>query len=463
MLNITLSILASAAPAGISPSVDLIAAVGQAATGADGLPIVTLNYPFTNGKGEVGFTGAINNGTSIEHFVWFDGGVTWRNGDEDTLTLSGAESTMGISDAGDFAYSPSYGGLDAIWTQAGPILVEDDLAPDVADRYITSLDRPMMLPDGRTTFVAGLADAPGTTTLLRSLYEWDGSTFTTLMTAGDLIGGIPIQPAAGIGFDYHRSDNGAHLIGFVLLDTGSTNDDGAVHVDGQLIARENHPLFKGSAEDWDNFDSVSINNDGRYVFSGDTAGPTESDEFIAVDGAIALREGMMIAGETLGGNVLGASINNLDNVLHAWQTGTGEAVFLSDADDLAGTAERLIGTGDLIDTDNDGIGDHTVTDIESNTTLGPAFSLGEDGFAYVTVDLQAATGGSFRAVIRLDAFSNSACLAADVDLSGVVDFNDLLSVLAAWGDCLQCPEDITEDGVVGFDDLLAVLANWGPC
>ena len=51
---------------------------------------------------------------------------------------------------------------------------------------------------------------------------------------------------------------------------------------------------------------------------------------------------------------------------------------------------------------------------------------------------------------------------ADIDDSGVVDFADLLAVLAAWGN-KGGPEDLDGNGVVDFGDLLIVLAAWGPC
>ena len=52
---------------------------------------------------------------------------------------------------------------------------------------------------------------------------------------------------------------------------------------------------------------------------------------------------------------------------------------------------------------------------------------------------------------------------ADVNGDGVVNIDDLFSVLAAWGPCDACPEDINDDGVVNIDDIFAVLAEWGPC
>lgn len=51
----------------------------------------------------------------------------------------------------------------------------------------------------------------------------------------------------------------------------------------------------------------------------------------------------------------------------------------------------------------------------------------------------------------------------DVDINGVVDFSDLLALLAAWGPCEGCPEDIDGNGAVDFGDVIVLLAGWGPC
>ena len=53
------------------------------------------------------------------------------------------------------------------------------------------------------------------------------------------------------------------------------------------------------------------------------------------------------------------------------------------------------------------------------------------------------------------------CL-ADVNGDGVVDVQDLLLLLAAWG-ATSGPEDINGDGVVDVQDLLILLGTWGPC
>ena len=74
---------------------------------------------------------------------------------------------------------------------------------------------------------------------------------------------------------------------------------------------------------------------------------------------------------------------------------------------------------------------------------------------------------------ELDAGTNPAdpndppALAGDVTKNGVVDVDDLLAVINAWGQCEErepCPADIMPigggDGVVDVDDLLMVINNW---
>ena len=55
---------------------------------------------------------------------------------------------------------------------------------------------------------------------------------------------------------------------------------------------------------------------------------------------------------------------------------------------------------------------------------------------------------------------------ADLGGDGSVGFDDLQTLLQAWGDCPaqgDCPADLGGDGSVGFDDLQTLLQAWGPC
>jgi len=77
------------------------------------------------------------------------------------------------------------------------------------------------------------------------------------------------------------------------------------------------------------------------------------------------------------------------------------------------------------------------------------------------------TGGGFYGVWdESDAtFSVTGGIDGDVNGDGVVNVEDLLQLLTAWGPCpdppAQCPEDINGDGAVNTADLLILLANWG--
>ena len=48
----------------------------------------------------------------------------------------------------------------------------------------------------------------------------------------------------------------------------------------------------------------------------------------------------------------------------------------------------------------------------------------------------------------------------DINGNGKVNTEDLLMLLAAWGNN-GGPEDINGDGIVNVEDLLLLLANWG--
>ena len=51
---------------------------------------------------------------------------------------------------------------------------------------------------------------------------------------------------------------------------------------------------------------------------------------------------------------------------------------------------------------------------------------------------------------------------ADISLDGMVDVNDVLALIGAWG-AAGGLADVNQDGVVDTVDLLLVLAAWGPC
>ena len=58
---------------------------------------------------------------------------------------------------------------------------------------------------------------------------------------------------------------------------------------------------------------------------------------------------------------------------------------------------------------------------------------------------------------------DSADCVADIDGDGVVEVDDLIILLSAWGPNPGHPADLDGDDVVDVDDLILVLSSWGPC
>jgi len=87
--------------------------------------------------------------------------------------------------------------------------------------------------------------------------------------------------------------------------------------------------------------------------------------------------------------------------------------------------------------------------IASDTDPGSVVEAGVDGVQMLLVDCE---GGA---------------VPGDIDGNGVVDVNDFLLMLGAWGDCPDpcppsCPADIDGNCSVDVNDFLILLANWTP-
>jgi hypothetical protein len=356
--------------------------------GGTGGVVSILGTPFTNGSGAPGFTGDVD---LNDDFVWYDTGIAWQNSSGLPTVLSGAETTSGVSGTGGFIYSPSTDGDDSVWTDSGLLAVENVQAPaQPAGTNSTFHSRPTMIPTGQAYWVAGLDPTGGTTSNARVLYtSTDGTpaTIASVLQSGDVVDGLTISSgSSGIMFDYDFSDDGSHHIHELDMDTGSTTDDGAIYVDGSLVARESLPNGSG-VDNWDNFDYQSINNSGDYFFTGDTDGNTATDEFIAYNGAISVREGDTIGGVVLATSMFirGVGINNPGHgavVLSA--NGTEHLFFTCDASDFIGVGQLILSVGDELDFDGNGTGDALVTDFNTSTH---GLTLDDSGVVFVELDI----------------------------------------------------------------------------
>ncbi len=65
--------------------------------------------------------------------------------------------------------------------------------------------------------------------------------------------------------------------------------------------------------------------------------------------------------------------------------------------------------------------------------------------------------------VQIVAVNPSSGVPGDANGDGMVNADDILAVISAWGPCPpgDCPADVNGDGAVNTDDLLLVIANWG--
>ena len=440
-------------------SADLIVLEGDVSGNST---IAGINAPFVNGLGQVGFNAILADKSAS---VWFDGAEVFNTTSLVPTTENvSIRSPMGVGNAGEFVFNPNIGSglsaVESIRNQSGEVLGEGNQAPGFATGFnITFLNGATMTDDGTSYWIAGLTDGVGgVSTASRALYRRnpDGS-IDLVITAGDAIDD-EIVSTGSFGVDYQFSrDNANSIIEVNAVATDGT-DDGRVLVNLSVVAAEAAPAADASATplvtNWDFFDKFTINNAGNYVFSGDTDGSGDTDEFIAYNGVIQLREGDSITGGTLDGFVRGVQLNENNSLAFVWdvvdETDQLQSLFFaSDAADLSNLTV-VASVGDEIDVDGDGIADWTLNNFQAGSSNGSSIALSEGGTIYVTVDLRSIDGGTFaQAIVGIPSFT-----LGDVDRDGSVTFSDIASFIGVLaGNTFQVEADIDGNGVVNFDDI----------
>ncbi|MEM7245592.1 MAG: hypothetical protein AAF533_09625 [Acidobacteriota bacterium] len=356
-----------------------------------------VNQPFTNANGVVGCTFGLSDGAQG---VWLDGDVAWLSSSEPDLTE--IEDTMGLGDSGEFVISIFTSGQDSLWTRDGLLIVENTQAPGFPTGTTTTFHSgPEMLDDGTIHWVAGFNDEGGTETLGRVLYRLaPGGEPLVVLRSDDVFDDRTIS-RPGLGLAHHLSGDGRHGIGLVDL-VAPSGDEGAVLVDGSLVAVEGQPTGDGTR--WLRFDHVAINSSGEYLFTAYTSGPAARNHAIAHGASVAVRKGDTLDGESLeDGMVHDVSVNDLGQAAHVWSTLDGREMlfFAEDVADLS-ASRLLLATDDTLDVDGDTVDDYRVIGIPAYLVAGPATNLAEDGAVNVFVSLRPIAGGGTRdAIIRL--------------------------------------------------------------
>lgn len=362
-----------------------------------GSTVSALNAPFTDGNGKVGFVGSLGD---ARRFIWHDNGPIFFS----PAGVTGGESTMGVGNAGQFIYSPSVNSNDAVYTNGGVLLQGTDPMPGFPGRYSTFSSRPTMLPNGTAFWMGGSSTTPGGSSsnrhFLKATDPTNPASISAVFSGGDVIAGKTLTTTAS-NFDYWVSDNGLNHI-HVIQTSGNINN---VYLNGAWVHEPGQAAQPAGNGNWQNWDSVAVNNSGNYLISGDTDAASTSDYFIAYNGVIGVKEGDTVDGVTIasGATARAISISNggLAAYIFGWGTGSSlqEHLFLGSASAL-GSATRILSLNDEVDVNSDNVPDYKITDFEASASIGPGLDLADDGRLFVEVSMIPVAGGAeFEAII----------------------------------------------------------------
>ena len=330
--------------------------------------------------------------------------------------------------------------MESVWLDGTALAIASDPIP--ASTFLWSFFTDAGVTESGTPyFVAGIDDAQGNT-FGRGLFT--GTTPAALYQTGDLIPNMPF-PLSGsaVGFDFQFSPNGTHDMVEMDLDTTSAADraiaiDGSGLLLGGSLVREDSPIpssiggFPG--ELWDNFDAYAIAESGDYMFTGDTAGDTTTDEFIVRNGLIWQREGDAVDGSILGSNIDGAALSENGSIAYIWDVVSGG----SEIEALFHEATLLLQVGDSVDWDGDGT-------IDLNTSIEDFLAFGTSGIA-----LSADNTIYFVAEVNVDGTPLVGYLQMQVSLEftrycspGVPNTSGNPGTISALGSILAADNDLT--------------------
>lgn len=328
--------------------------------------ISSLNNPAVNHAG--GFAGQINtsDGTTTLSHIWGNasggpGTVIRTEGTFGIYSQSAYESFFGFGNSGQSAYSPTVSpGGDSVWLDDLPVAVEGEAHPTLAGQFWSFASRAGVTAGGVPYFVGRLRTTPGGSTSNRGLFVGaDGG--TVVLMGGQTLPNLPRALSMTVNnpsFDYRFSANGTNHIGSVQM-ISPTASDVAMEINavglmvGGSLVQESQPIPASAGgqpgELWANFDFMGINEAGDYFFTGDSNLATTADEFIFKNGQMLYRDGMVVDGHTLQGDIEAAYMNENGDIAFIWdvQANSLEALFVND--------RLVIKEGDLVDLDGDGI------------------------------------------------------------------------------------------------------------
>ena len=233
--------------------------------------------------------------------------------------------------------------------------------------------------------------------------------------------------------------------------TGDATTDGAVYVNGELLAQEGNPSpIKG--RNWLSLSAavVDLSNNLDYAYRGQLEGDPTTDEIIIANGSRLVQEGDVLPDTT------GQPITGFDTDGPIYIDDDGQTFWYGHwTDPDLGATSGLFRDHSLLVQQNVATQEKFLFSLIAGRQ--DAFNISDNGrFMIFKAKLSGGDNGAF--LIDFD----PPC-PWDLDDNTDVRAEDLLILLDAWGPNPGHPADFDGNCNVGVSDLLALLANWGPC
>ena len=177
-------------------------------------------------------------------------------------------------------------------------------------------------------------------------------------------------------------------------------------------------------------------------------GPTPNDVGDADTGGNGLQNYPVVtaASGTSSQTIVSGTLNSIPNATFALE------FFASSSCDSSGFGEGAAFLGTI----------NVTTNASGNATFNSTLPVGSTAGQAVTATATNAQGDTseFSACFTI----TGGTVVGDITGDGVVNVNDLLALIQAWGACqappATCPADLNGDGMVSVVDLLMVINNW---
>lgn len=377
-------------------------------TSLDGITFEGFDDPTMNANGTVAVVGISD--IALDDFVFVFDSIFFKGTDLTNPILDPIANSCGIDDLNNvmFMGDDQFSKEIIFKSDLGAVVREEDPAPGFSpSSVINFIYRPMMLPNGWIYFIASVDVDNNGGEDSRAMYSIDPAGNLSLVYSTDiLLDGQQLSNTNGYDLDFDVSENQNFTINVVDFNTGSTLNDGGVAIDGTVVLQEGTPITANA--NYGNFDLVRINNQGDFIVTGDSDGPTTADEYLIVNGDIQVKEGGILDGIelTTPASINAVDLNNDGDAAFVWSTAGGqEYLFSGNVNDPSGLASSrlILKRYDSLDIDGDFEWDYYITDINAFSSYR-GFELKDTNILYINVDLRDSANVIREAIIRIDPF-----------------------------------------------------------